>query len=458
MSDIDVAVIGAGPGGYTAAIRAAQLGLSVVCIEREAVGGVCLNWGCIPSKALLRNAEVLNTVRAAADYGIAVDGVVADYAAGVARSRKVVHRLTKGVGALLRKNGVELVQGEARITGPRSVDVDGRSIEAEHIVIATGAVAAAIPAAPVDGEVVLSYREAIFDERTPERVVIVGAGPVGVEFATIYSAYDADVTLVEALPQLLPQEDEEVAQTLARSLSKRGVRLMTGARVTSVAVENGVAAVEVDGPDGRASLAADRVLVAVGIRPNTDGLGAERAGATLRDGFIEVDDDLTANGDNVYAVGDVNGRLPLAHVAEAEGVFAVERIAGLAPPRLDYDGMPRAAYCDPQVASVGLTEAQARERGYELRVGKFPYLANGKALAAGRSEGFAKIVADAATGELLGAHLVGHEVTELLGELSLVRLLDGTDVELGRVVNAHPSMSEAVKEAALAAEGSAVHI
>ena len=458
MPDYDVAVIGAGPGGYAAAIRAAQLGLKALCVEREAVGGVCLNWGCIPSKALLRNAEVLTTVKRAAEFGIAVEGVSANYAAGVARSRKVVDRLTKGVGSLLRKNAVDYLEGDASIVDAEAIEVDGRRIEAAHLIIATGASPAALPGVQVDGEVVLTYREAIVDERSPERVVIVGGGPIGVEFASIHQAYGASTTIVEALPRLLPQEDEEASQALARAFAKRGIQVLAGAAVSSVEVVGGIATVQVDGPEGRRTLEADRVLVATGVRPNTDGLGAENAGATLRRGFIEVDDNLSANGGGVYAVGDVNGRLPLAHVAQAEGVFVAEHIAGLAPKPLDYLSMPRAAYCSPQVAGMGLTEGEARAQGYEVKVGKFPFVANGKALAAGESEGFAKIVADAVTGELLGAHVVGHEATELLGELSLTRMLDGTDIELGRLVKVHPSMSEAVKEAALAAEGCAVHL
>ena len=458
MADYDVAVIGSGPGGYAAAIRAAQLGLKTVCIEREALGGVCLNWGCIPSKALLHNAEVLNTVNNASAFGIAVEGVNADYAAGVARSRKVVDRLTKGIAALFRKNEVDYIEGQASILGPHVIEVDGKRIEADHLIIATGAVPATLNGSAVDGEVVLTYREAIIDDRVPERVVIIGGGPIGVEFGYVYNAYGSAVTIVEGMPRILPQEDEEVSQALARALTKLGMKVLAGSTVTKVTVGGAIAEVEVDTPDGKLSLSADRVLVAVGIRPNTGGLGAENAGATLDRGFVQVDDNLSANGGSLYAIGDVNGRLPLAHVAQAEGVFVAERIAGLDPQPLDYLAMPRAAYCSPQVASMGLTEAEARDQGYEVKIGKFPFLANGKSLATGHSEGFAKIVADASTGELLGAHLIGHEVTELLGELSLTRLLDGTDIELGRVVNAHPSMSEAVKEAALAAEGHAVHI
>ena len=452
MADYDVAVIGSGPGGYPAAVRAAQLGLSVVCIERESLGGVCLNWGCIPSKALLRNAEVLRTIRGAEEYGIEVSGVKADYALGVARSRKVVDRLIKGVASLFRRDGVAYIEGNATIAGPRAVSVNGDRIECSSMIIATGARPALPPPfTSVDGEVVMTYREAIVDERAPKRAVVIGGGATGVEFAYLYNAYGAEVTLVESLPRILPREDEEIVRALSRSLEGQGMRLLTGASVTAIAVEGGVARVTVASEGGSVDLEADRVLVAAGIAPNTEGLGAESAGCTMERGFVQVDDSLRANGENVYAVGDVNGRLPLAHVAQAEGVYAAEHIGGLRPPALDYAGMPRATYCNPQVASIGLTDEQAREQGYAVRVGRFPFLANGKALAVGHREGFAKIVVDSSTGELLGAHLIGHEVTELLGELSMTRLLDGTDIEIGRLVNVHPSMSEAVKEAALAA-------
>ena len=451
MTDYDVAVIGSGPGGYPAAIRAAQLGLSTVCIEREFLGGICLNLGCIPSKALLRNAEVLSTVRNASEYGIEVSGVTANYAVGVARSRKVVERLTKGVASLFRRDGVAYVEGNATIMGPREVSVDGERIGCQNIIIATGARPALPPPLAADGEVVVTYREVIVDEQVPGRVVIVGGGATGIEFAYLYNVYGAQVTLVEFLPRILPKEDEEISQALSRALGSQGIRLLTGASVTAVAVQDGTARVTIAASDETLELEADRVLVAAGITPNTDGLGVENAGGTLERGFIRVDDRLRVNGENVYAVGDVNGRLPLAHVAHAEGVYAAEHIGGLNPPALDYPGMPRATYCNPQVASIGLTESEAREQGYPIKVGKFPFLANGKALAVGHREGFAKIVADSSTGELLGAHLIGHEVTELLGELSMARLLDGTDVEIGRLVNVHPSMSEAVKEAALAA-------
>ena len=452
MAEYDVAVIGSGPGGYSAAVRAAQLGLRAVCVERETLGGVCLNLGCIPSKALLRNAEALRAVRGAGEYGIRVSGVEADYAAGVARSRGVVERLRKGVAHLFRQHDVAYIEGDAFIEGAEAVAVNGERIGCGALVIATGARPAVPAPIEADGEVVMTYREAILDESVPDRVVIVGAGATGVEFAYLYNAYGAETTLVESMPRILPKEDAEVTQSLTRALESQGVRILVNATVARLEAQGGEARITITSPSGEVVLDADRALIAAGVIPNTDGLGAENAGATLERGFIRVDERLRANGANVYAVGDVNGRLPLAHVAQAEGVHAAERAAGLDPQPLDYQAMPRVAYCDPQAAGMGLTEAEARERGGAVRVGKFPFIANGKALAAGHKEGFAKIVADADTGELLGAHLVGHEVAELLGELSITRLLDGTDYEVGRMVNVHPSMSEAVKEAALAAQ------
>ena len=368
MTDYDVAVIGSGPGGYPAAIRAAQLGLSTVCIEREFLGGICLNLGCIPSKALIRNAEVLSTIRNASEYGIEVSGVTANYAVGVARSRKVVERLTKGVASLFRRDGVAYVEGNATITGPRELSVDGERIGCRNIIIATGARPALPPPLAADGEVVVTYREVIVDEQVPGRVVIVGGGATGIEFAYLYNVYGAQVTLVEFLPRILPKEDEEISHALSRALGSQGIRLLTGASVTAVAVQDGTARVTIAAADETLELEADRVLVAAGITPNTDGLGVENAGGTLERGFIRVDDRLRVNSENVYAVGDVNGRLPLAHVAHAEGVYAAEQIGGLDPPALDYPGMPRATYCNPQVASIGLTESEAREQGYAFEV------------------------------------------------------------------------------------------
>ena len=458
MTAYDLVVIGAGPGGYVAAIRAAQLGLSTAIVEREAVGGVCLNWGCIPSKALIRNAEVLSLVKSAGEYGVAVSGVEADYAAGVERSRGVVERLTRGVQGLLRKAKVEVVMGDATLDGPNAVVVGERRLEAKNVIVATGASPRALPGFEIDGERVVTYQEAIVQTDVPAQICIVGAGPIGVEFAYVYAAYGAKVTVVEAEATVLPGEDAEVTRFLRRYLERQGIEFLTSTKSSSVRPTEDGAMVTMETPEGERDVRFDRVLVAVGVKPNTEGLGLESAGAQLERGFVKVDERLRANGAGLYAIGDVTGIKPLAHVAQAQGVYTAELIAGEQPFPLDYQGMPSAVYCNPQVASFGLTEQAAAEQGIEVKVGRFPLGANGKALALNEAEGFAKVVVDAHTGEILGAHLLGGEVTELLGELSLARIMEGTSLEVGAVVNAHPTISEAVKEAALAAEGKAVHI
>ncbi len=461
MADYDVIVIGAGPGGYVAAIRAAQLGMSTAVIEDDNVGGVCLNWGCIPSKALLRNAEVLELVKSANEYGITVGDVSFDYSKAIDRSRQVVRRLTGGVRALLRKNGVEHIAGHGILRSANIVDIDtgGQSISADNIIIATGAGARHIPNIPVDGETVLTSREAIVLREVPNRVVIVGGGAIGVEFADIYHSYGAEVMIVEMLPRLVPLEDEEISQQLERAFRRRGIRYNTDAMVGNVAVSNGVASVTVTNSNGAESvIECDKVLVAIGVQGNTDGIGLEAAGVRTERSFIPVDDEMRTNISGVYAIGDVTGKLPLAHVASAQGVTAAEAIAGLNPMPLDYSLMPRATYCRPQIASFGLTERQAADAGYSFKVGRFPMAASGKALAMGESIGMVKLVVDDEVGELLGAHMIGPEATELLGEVGLSRLLEGTTAELGWLVHPHPTISETIKEAALAVEGEAIHI
>ncbi len=458
MATYDLAIIGGGPGGYVAAIRAAQLGMTTVCIERDELGGVCLNWGCIPSKALIHNANILNTVKGAANYGIVTGPVTADYSVALQRSRKVVTRLTKGVASLFKKYGVEYVKGQAQIMGPHTINVEDACIEATNIIVATGASPRLLPGIEPDGEVVVTYREAILQETAPTNVVIIGGGSIGVEFGFVYNAYGASVTIVEALPRVLPKEDDEVSYALARSLRKRGIDILTESKIKQVESTDGGVIVHIETPDDDdLHITADRVLISIGIVANTEGLGLENAGVQLENGFIKVDDQLRANGDGIYAIGDVTGKMPLAHVAQAQGVYVVETLAGEETYPIDYMAVPRATYSNPQVASMGLSEREVAEQGRNVKVGRFPFLANGKALAQDDYEGFAKIIIDESTGELLGAHLVGHEVTELLGELSLTRLMEGTSVEVGAVINAHPTLSEAVKEAALAAEGRAVH-
>ncbi|MDA1036128.1 MAG: dihydrolipoyl dehydrogenase [Chloroflexi bacterium] len=459
MATYDVAVIGGGPGGYVAAIRASQLGLKTVCIEREALVGVCLNWGCIPSKSLIHTAEVLNTINNAESYGISVGEVSADFNVALERSRKVVDRLTRGVAALFKKHGVEHIAGHARLEGPRSIAVGDERIEANNVIIATGGRPRPLPGIEVDGDTVVTYREAILQGTAPSNVVVIGGGAIGVEFGFIYNAYGAKVTLVEALPRVLPNEDPESSAVLVRSFRKRGMEVFVDSKVKQVEKTSSGVIVHVETPDDDdMCVSADRVLICTGILANTEDLGLEIAGVELEKGFIKVDGDMRTNVDGVFAIGDVTGKMPLAHVAQAQAVLVAERVAGQETKPIDYLSVPRATYANPQVASMGLTEAEAVEQGYEVKIGKFPFLANGKALSLDDYEGFAKVVVDESTGEVLGAHLVGHDVTELLGELSLARLLEGTNVEVGAVINAHPTLSEAIKEAALAADGRAVHI
>ena len=461
MADYDVVVIGAGPGGYVAAIRAAQLGLSTAVIEDDNVGGVCLNWGCIPSKSLLRNAEVLELVKNAGEYGISVGDVTFDYGLAIDRSRQVVRRLTGGVGSLLRKNGVEHISGRGILQSANTIAIDGadRAISADNIIVATGARARHIPGIPVDGETVLTSREAIVLREVPKRVVIVGGGAIGVEFADIYHSYGAEVMIIEMLPRLVPLEDEEISQQLERVFRRRGIGFKTGAMVGGVAVSEGTAAVTVTDADGSVGeIECDKVLVAIGVQGNTEDIGLEVAGVNTERGYITVDDEMRTNVPGVFAIGDVTGKLPLAHVASAQGVIAAEVIAGMNPMPLDYSLMPRATYCRPQIASFGLTEQQAIDAGYSFKVGRFPMAASGKALAMGEPNGMVKLVVDSEVGELLGAHIIGPEATELLGEVGLSRLLEGTTTELGWLVHPHPTISETIKEAALAVEGEAIHI
>lgn len=465
MPDYDVVVIGAGPGGYVAAIRSAQLGMKTAVVEKQFLGGVCLNVGCIPSKALLRNAEVAHILRdRSKEFGFQVEGLTIDYAAAVKRSRKVSDRLTRGVGFLMKKNKIDVHMGKAEFKSAHKLSVkleDGEATEldAKNVIIATGASAAMIPGIEADGEHVVTYWEAILQERLPGSVVIVGAGAIGLEFATIWRSYGAEVTIVEMLPRVAPLEDEEVSGELAKALAKRGIKLLTGTKVEGVEVSKGGVKVRVAGEQGEAVLDADQALVAIGFTPNTKDLGLEVAGVALdKRGFVTIDERMSTNVDGVWAIGDVTGKLMLAHVASAMGIVCAENIAGVETIDLDYDMMPRATYCQPQVASFGLTEAQAQERGYEVKVGRFPFQANGKALGLGDYAGWVKIIVDARYGEILGGHMIGPEVTELLPELTLAQMMELTPAEIARNVHAHPTLSEVLMEAAHAAEGHAIHV
>ena len=459
-SNYDLVVIGSGPGGYVAAIRAGQLGLKTAIIEKEELGGVCLNWGCIPSKSLLKNAEILSYFKRADEFGLKMDNFRADYSVAIDRSRKVVDRNTKGVAFLLDKNKVDHIQGTAKIVGAGKVEVapDGNVIEAKNIIVATGARPRSIPPLPIDGEKVITSRESIVLSDLPESIVIVGGGAIGVEFAYIYKMYGVQVTIVEMLPRLVPNEDEDISAQLERAFERARIDFLTGAGVTAVDTSGSGVTVTVDKDGAAQTLECDKVLVAIGIQPNVEDLGLETVGiATDRTGII-VDDKMATNVAGIYAIGDVNGKMPLAHVASAQAAVAVETIAGIETQPLDYIYMPRATYCMPQIASFGLTEAQAREQGKEVNVGTFNVQANGKALAMGENFGLVKLVVDAKYGELLGGHMIGPEVTELLGELSMTRILEGTVLELGWAVHAHPSISEMLKEAALSAQGRTIHM
>ncbi len=459
-SNYDVVLIGSGPGGYVAAIRAAQLGLKTAVIEREALGGVWLNWGCIPSKALLKNAEVVSYFNRADEFGLKMDNFSADFSVAMDRSRKVVDRNTKGVAFLLDKNKVDHIQGSGKVVGVGKVEVypDGNVIESKNIVISTGARPRSIAPLPIDGEKIITSRESITLSDLPKSIIIVGGGAIGVEFAYIYRMYGVDVTIVEMLPRLVPNEDEDISAQLERSFKRENINVMTGAGVIGSDTSGSGVKVTVDKDGTQEVLECDKVLVAIGVQPNVEDLGLETIGiASDRSGII-VDDRMATNVPGIYAIGDVNGKMPLAHVASAQALVAVEDIAGLETQALDYAYMPRATYCHPQIASFGLTETQAREQGKDINVGTFNVQANGKAAALGENSGLVKLVVDAKYGEILGGHMIGPEVTELLGELSMTRILEGTVLELGWAVHSHPSLSEMLKEAALGAQGRTIHM
>jgi dihydrolipoamide dehydrogenase len=464
MPDYDVVVIGAGPGGYVCAIRAAQLGKKTAVIDRQWLGGVCLNVGCIPSKALLRNAEIAHLLQhGGKDFGFEVQGLKLDFAAAVKRSRQVADRLVKGVGFLMKKNKIDVHMGAAVFVDAHTVEVtaaDGAktTLKAGDIVIATGASPMMIPGVQADGKNVLTYLEAIVQDRLPKSVVVIGASAIGCEFATVWNSYGVEVTLVEMLPRVAPLEDEEVSQELAKAFAKRGIRVMAGTKVEGIEVGGAGVRVKVVSAEGASTIEAEQTLVAIGVKPNTQGLGLEKIGVkTSPRGLVEIDERMATNVPGVWAIGDVTGKLMLAHVASAMGIVAAEHIAGAETVRLDYQSMPRAIYSQPQVASFGLTEAQAKERGLQVKVGRFPFQANGKALGLGDYAGWVKLVTEAQHGEILGAHLIGPEVTELLPELTLARMFELTPAEIGRNVHAHPTLSEALMEAALAAEGHPIH-
>ncbi len=465
MENFDVIVIGAGPAGYVCAIRSAQLGLKTAIVDKQWIGGVCLNVGCIPSKALLRNAEVAHILRERSkEFGFSFDNLSLDYGVAVKRSRQVSDRLTKGVGFLMKKNNITVFMGAAKLTARDSItitDAEGKStqLQAKNIVIATGASTMVPPAWKVDGNKIVTYLEAILQPTLPKSAIIIGAGAIGVEFATIWSSYGVPVTIVEMLPRLLPLEDEEISSELAKALAKRKINILVGHRVESLeATESGVS-LKASGADAPVTLEAEQALIAIGFRPNSRDLGLEQLGVKISEkGAIEIDERMATNIPGIWSIGDVTAKLMLAHVGSAQGIICAENIAGVETIQLNYEMMPRATYCQPQVASFGLTEAQAKARGLQIKVGRFPFQANGKALGLGDYTGWVKIITDAKYGEILGAHMIGPEVTELLPELTIAQMMELTTAEIARNVHAHPTLSETLMEAAHSAEGHAIHI
>ncbi|MGH7385843.1 MAG: dihydrolipoyl dehydrogenase [Candidatus Rokuibacteriota bacterium] len=459
----DVVVVGTGPGGYVAAIRCAQLGLSVATVEDDRPGGVCLNWGCIPTKALLRNAEVVGLFSRAKEFGITVGEWKADYAQAVQRSRKVADRMAKGVEFLFRKNKITLFLGRGTLKGARIVEVTGKdgatTLEAKRaVILATGSEPRSLPGVTIDEQRVVSSTGAVTNEGRPGSLIVIGAGAVGIEFADVYAAYGVSVTVLEALPRVLPIEDEEASTQIARLFSRREITIRTGVKVKKVTAAGSAVSVEVDADGKVETLKADQVLMAVGRGARTRGLGLEALGIATERGFVTVSATMETSVKGIYAIGDMAGHQLLAHKAMAEGVVAAEAIAGQSPRPVDYGNVPSCTYCHPQVASIGLTEAAARAGGREIAVGKFPFTASGKAVAQGETEGFVKVVADKATGEILGVHIVGPEATELIHEFAVGRTLEATLEEIIHTIHAHPTLSEAAFEATLAALGHPIHI
>jgi len=462
--DYDVIIIGSGPGGYVTAIRAAQLGLKVVVVEKENPGGVCLNWGCIPTKSLLKSAQVFEYSKHAADYGVNAGGEVKpDFPAMIKRSREVAEKMSKGVSFLFKKNKVETIQGTGKLAGKNTVEVTDESgkknkYTAKHIILATGARSRELPDLKQDGKKIIGYREALSLKKQPGSMLVVGAGAIGSEFAWFYQSIGTKVILVEFMPNVVPNEDEEVAKQLARSFKKMKMKVLTGSTVEKVDTSGDKCKVTVKTNKGEENVEVDVVLSAVGITPNTEGIGLEETGVETEKGLVKVDEYYRTNIEGICAIGDIIAGPALAHVASAEGIVCIEKIAGLDPDSLDYNNMPACTYTNPEVASVGLTEAKAKEEGYEVKVGHFPFSASGKANAAGQRDGFVKLVFDSKYGELLGAHMIGGNVTEMIAELAVAKKLEITGHELIKTVHPHPTMSEAIMEAAAEAYDEVIHI
>lgn len=455
----DIIVIGSGPGGYVAAIRASQLGKRVAVVEKSELGGVCLNWGCIPTKALLKSAQVYNYCKNAAHYGVEITGEVKpDFAKIVARSRTVADTMSKGVAFLMKKNNIDVINGFGRVMGRGMVDVDGTAYEADAVILATGARPREMPFMPVDGEHVITSKQALTLPALPESMIVVGSGAIGSEFACLYASLGVKVTVIEYLPQMMPLEDEEVAKQMERAFRKMRATVLTSTNVKNVKVNGeGKCDVEIEGKKGAETLTADIVLSAVGIKSNIENMGLEECGIAVERDKIKVDEHYMTSLEGVYAIGDIIATPALAHVASAEAVHCVEHICGLDPAPVDYSTIPSCVFTSPEVASVGITEQKAREAGMEYKVGRFPFTASGKATAAGDRDGFVKLIFGA-DDKLIGAHLVGANVTEMLGEPTLAKALGATAHGIARTIHAHPTMNEGIAEAAEAAMGAAIHL
>ncbi len=463
--DYDVIVLGGGPGGYPAAIRSAQLGKKVACIERDRLGGICLNWGCIPTKALLKNAEIYHTMQIAPEeWGLAYDNLRVDFTRVIKRSRDVSDRVVKGIEFLFRKNKVETIKGFGVLTGSNSIEVTDtegkkRTVTAQNIVIATGARAKQLPNLKPDGKQVLSSTEAMIMDHIPESMTIIGAGAIGMEFAYFYKSFGTKVSVVEMMPNILPVEDTEVSVELEKIYKRQGYQFFTTHKVTGVKLEKNGTKVEIESEDGKKqTLEAECVLVAIGVQGNTENIGLEKLGIKMTKGFIDVDEYMRTPVPGIYAIGDVAGPPWLAHVATHEGIIAAEHLAGLHPHSLDYDNIPGCTYCQPQVASTGLTERDAKATGIEYKIGKFPFTALGKARAMGETDGFVKLVIGTKYDEILGAHIIGHEAAEMIEEIVVGRAHGATGLSLTKTIHPHPTWSEAVMEAASVAEGQAIHL
>ena len=458
MSKYDIIVLGSGPGGYVTAIRASQLGFKTAVIEKESLGGVCLNWGCIPTKALLKSAQVFDYLKHAEDYGLSLDNPDKDFTKVVARSRGIADGMSKGVQFLMKKNKIDVIDGYGKLKPGKKVDVDGTEYSADHIIVATGAKSRQLPNLPQDGEKVIGYREAMTLKKQPKSMIVVGSGAIGVEFAHFYNAMGTDVTIVEYLPNLVPLEDEEVSKQFGRSFKKAGIKVMTNASVESVDITDKKIKATVKTKKGEEVLEADIVLSAVGIKSNIENIGLEEVGIMVDRDKIIVNDWYQTNIPGYYAIGDVVPGPALAHVASAEGITCVEKIKGMHVEAIDYGNIPGCTYATPEIASVGYTEKQALEEGYDIKVGKFPFSASGKASAAGTKDGFVKVIFDAKYGEWLGCHMIGAGVTDMIAEAVLGRKLETTGHEVLKTIHPHPTMSEAVMEAVADAYDEVIHL